>query len=123
MNTLNLSTKRGDTFAEVPFQINVNTVPLNLSGALIRMQLRTDYGGTVYLEFTSVNNDGITITNAANGEFKINETIIDLEAKAYKYDIEITLSKLTLLMLLIQHLLILVYMIFLNSPILVLIHS
>ena len=92
MNILNLSTKRGDTFAEVPFQINVNAVPLNLSGALIRMQLRTDYGGTVYLELTSVNNNGITITNAANGEFKINETIIDLEARAYKYDIEITLS-------------------------------
>ena len=92
MNTLNLSTKRGDTFAEVPFQINVNTAPLNLSGALIRMQLRTDYGGTVYQEFTSVNDEGITITNAANGEFKINETIINLEARAYKYDIEITLS-------------------------------
>jgi hypothetical protein len=92
MNTLNLTTKRGDTFAEVPFQINVNTVPLNLAGALIRMQLRTDYGGQVYLELTSVDNDGITITNPANGEFKINQTIIDLEAKSYKYDIEITLS-------------------------------
>ena len=92
MNTLNLSTKRGDTFAEVPFQINVNAVPLDLTGALIRMQLRTDYGGTVYQEFTSINNEGITITNATNGEFKINETIINLEARAYKYDIEITLS-------------------------------
>jgi hypothetical protein len=92
MNTLNLTTKRGDTFAEVPFQINVNTVPLNLAGALIRMQLRTDYGGIVYQEFTSINNEGITITNAANGEFKINETIINLDSRAYKYDIEITLS-------------------------------
>jgi hypothetical protein len=92
MNTLNLSTKRGDTFAEVPFQINVNTVPLDLTGAVIRMQLRTDYGGDVYLELTSVDSNGITITNAANGEFKINETIIELEAFSYKYDIQITLS-------------------------------
>jgi hypothetical protein len=92
MNTLNLSTKRGDTFAEVPFQINVNTVPLDLTGAVIRMQLRTDYGGDVYLELTSVDSNGITITNATNGEFKINETIIELEAFSYKYDIQITLS-------------------------------
>ena len=92
MSTLNLSAKRGDTFAEVPFQINVNTVPLDLTGAVIRMQLRTDYGGDVYLELTSVGSNGITITNASNGEFKINETIIELEAFSYKYDIQITLS-------------------------------
>ena len=92
MNTLNLSTKRGDTFEEVPFQINVNAVPLNLAGAVIRMQLRTDYVGDVYLELTSVDSSGITITNAANGAFKINKTIIELESFSYKYDIQITLS-------------------------------
>lgn len=92
MNTLNLSAKRGDTFSEVPFQINVNTVPLDLTGAVIRMQLRTDYGGDVYLDLTSVESNGITITNPTNGEFKINDIIIDIQPLSYKYDIQITLS-------------------------------
>jgi len=92
MNNLNITAKRGDTFMEVPFQINVNAVPLNLTGAVLRMQLRTDYGGDVYLDLTSVNNDGLTITNAANGMFKTNQRIIELEAFSYKYDIQITLA-------------------------------
>ena len=92
MNNLNITAKRGDTFMEVPFQINVNAVPLDLTGAVIRMQLRTDYGGDVYLDLTSVDSNGITITNATNGEFKINQRIIELEAFSYKYDIQITLA-------------------------------
>jgi hypothetical protein len=92
MNNLNITAKRGDTFTEVPFQINVNSVPLDLTGAVIRMQLRTDYGGDIYLDLTSVDSNGITITNAANGEFKINQMIIELESFAYKYDIQITLA-------------------------------
>jgi hypothetical protein len=92
MNTLNLTTKRGDTFEEVPFQINVDTVPLNLVGAVIKMQLRKDYGGEVLLDLTSIENKGITIHNPLNGGFKINKTIIDIESGSYKYDIQIKLS-------------------------------
>lgn len=92
MNKLNITAKRGDTFMEVPFQINVNAVPLDLTGAILRMQLRTDYGGDVYLDLTSVNDNGLTITNPTNGEFKINQRIIELEAFSYKYDIQITLA-------------------------------
>jgi hypothetical protein len=86
---LNFSTKRGDTFAVVPFQINKDGLPLNLTGAIIRMQLRKSPGGTIYLNLTSVSNLGITITNGLNGAFKINEMILNLEPNVYLYDIEI----------------------------------
>ena len=87
---LNFSTKRGDTFAEVPFQINKDGIPLDLTGAIIHMQLRKSPGGTVYLNLTSVSNLGITMTSALDGAFKINEMILNLEANVYLYDIEIT---------------------------------
>jgi hypothetical protein len=87
---LNFSTKRGDTFAEVPFQINKDGIPLNLTGAIIHMQLRKSPGSTVYLNLTSVSNLGITMTSALDGAFKINEMILNLEANVYLYDIEIT---------------------------------
>ena len=87
---LNFSTKRGDTFAEVPFQINKDGIPLDLTGAIIHMQLRKSPGSTVYLNLTSVANAGITIISALNGSFKINEMILNLEANVYLYDIEIT---------------------------------
>jgi hypothetical protein len=86
---LNFSTKRGDTFAEVPFQINKDGVPIDLTGAIIRMQLRKSPGGTIYLNLTSVSNLGITITSEPDGAFKINEMILNLEPNVYLYDIEI----------------------------------
>jgi hypothetical protein len=87
---LNFSTKRGDTFAEVPFQINKDGIPLDLTGAIIHMQLRKSPGSTVYLDLISTASAGITITNAINGAFKINEMILNLEPNVYLYDIEIT---------------------------------
>jgi hypothetical protein len=89
MNTLDFTHKKGDTFDEVPFQIFFNTVPLDISDAIIRMQLRLEYGGNVYLALTSVDNEGITILDAVNGIFKINEQIINIKANSYIYDIEI----------------------------------
>ena len=79
---------KGDTFEAVNFQMLVNTVPLNLTGATLRMQLRKEYGGVVFLSLTSVANAGITITTAASGLFKINKQIINLDAANYIYDIE-----------------------------------
>jgi hypothetical protein len=89
MSTLDFTHKKGDTFDEVPFQIFFNTVPLDISDAIIRMQLRLEYGGNVYLALTSVDNEGITILDAVNGIFKINEQIINIKANSYIYDIEI----------------------------------
>lgn len=86
---LNFQNIKGDTFDEVSFELLLNSNPYSLVDAVIRMQLRKEYGGIVFLSLTSVANAGITITNAANGLFKINEQIIDICAFNYIYDIEI----------------------------------
>jgi len=80
---------KGDTFELVNFQMLVNSVALNLTGCTLRMQLRKEYGGIVYLSLTSVASAGITITTAASGLFKINKQIINIDAANYIYDIEL----------------------------------
>ena len=83
-STLNFTTKRGDTFKQTDFQINVNEVPLDLTDGDVKMQLRKEAGGVVALEVP------ITIFDPTNGEFCIDEQIIDIQACTYKYDIQIT---------------------------------
>jgi hypothetical protein len=91
--SLQFKHKKGDTFDQVAFQVKINDVVVDLTGATIRMQLRKTYDDTVAaLSLTSVGSAGITITNAANGEFKINTQIIDIEVYNYVYDIQIAFS-------------------------------
>jgi hypothetical protein len=80
---------KGDSFEAVNFALLVNTVALNLTGCTLRMQLRKEYGGIVYLSLTSVASAGITITNATTGLFRINKQIINIDANNYIYDIEL----------------------------------
>lgn len=89
---LNFSTKRGDTFDEVLFELKKDGTAINLTGAIIHMQLRKAAGGPVFLNLTSAGSAGITITDATAGKFKINSVIINLEANVYLYDIEITFA-------------------------------
>jgi hypothetical protein len=86
--SLNFQHIKSDTFEAVNFEINVDTVPVDLSDTIIRMQLRKEYGGVVGLSLTSVGNAGITITDAVNGLFRINQQIINIPAFNYIYDIE-----------------------------------
>lgn len=86
--SLNFSHIKGDTFEAVNFEIKIDNVVVNLTNTIIRMQLRKEYGGVVALSLTSIANAGITITNAANGLFKINEQIINIDASNYIYDIQ-----------------------------------
>jgi len=84
---------KGDTFDQVDFQLKINDVAVNLTGAVIRMQLRKSYSDTTAaLSLTSVSSAGITITNALEGRFRINTQIIDIEVYNYVYDIQITLA-------------------------------
>ena len=83
---------KGDTFEAVNFEILLNSVALNLTGCTLRMQLRKEYGGIVYLSLTSVASAGITITTPLTGLFKINKQIINIEAANYIYDIELIKS-------------------------------
>ena len=84
---LNLKTIRGNTFARMPFELLQNNVPIDLTGAEIKMQLRKECNGVVYLELDQRNN-GITITDAVNGKFQIDEQIINTLTKALSIEIE-----------------------------------
>ncbi len=86
MKTVNFTHKRGDTFYQTPINIKVNSVDLDLTGAVILMQLRKEAGGVVM--FTPA----LSITDAVGGDFQIDEQIINIPACTYQYDIQITLS-------------------------------
>ena len=60
---LNFQSIKGDTFEEVTFELLLNDEPYSLEDAIIRMQLRKEYGGIPFLSLTSVANAGITITD------------------------------------------------------------
>jgi hypothetical protein len=90
---MNFTHIKGDTFDEVAFSIKINNVVLDLTGAVIKMQLKKNSNDTVpALSFTSVSSAGITITNATGGLFKINQQIINIEVFNYVYDIQLTLA-------------------------------
>ena len=86
--SLNFTHKRGDTFNEVPFEIKINDVAVDLSDTIIRMQLRKEYGKIVSLNLTSVDTARLTITTAVDGLNTINEQVINIEAGNYLYDIQ-----------------------------------
>lgn len=90
--SLNFTHKKGDTFYEVDFEILKNQEAIDLTDAVIRMQVRKNYGDAIVLNFTSVDNEGITITDAVDGKFKINQRIIDIPAYNYIYDIQFTID-------------------------------
>ena len=87
--SLNFQNIKGDTFEEVNFELIINGDAVDLTDAIIRMQLRKEYGGVVGLSLTSVDNAGITITDAIHGLFKINKQVINIAPYNYLYDIEI----------------------------------
>lgn len=89
---------KGDTFVGTSFTVTVNTVALNLTNAVIKMQLKSNQNyltSKAVLELSTVNG-GLTTANAANGIFQINSQIIDIPAGIYYYDIEIKLSDNTI---------------------------
>ena len=89
--SLNFDNTKGDTFNEVAFKLQINSIDVDLSDAVIKMQLKKSYkDSATILSLTSVASDGITITDGAAGEFKINEQIIDIPVHNYVYDIQIT---------------------------------
>lgn len=79
---------KGNTFEEVLFQYKLNGVSVDITNFIIKMQLRKEHEGVVYLELTSVASNGITISNGTDGMFKINKQVIDIKAGNYIYDIE-----------------------------------
>jgi hypothetical protein len=90
---MNFTHIKGDTFDEVAFSIKINNIALDLTGAVLKMQLKKNSNDvSPSLSLTSVGSAGITINNATGGLFKINQQIINIEVFNYVYDIQLTLA-------------------------------
>jgi len=84
------SALRGDTWSGITsITITNSGVPISLSGALIKMQLREDVDSPVALEL-STTNGLITITNPLSGVFQIPPQVINIPFGTYNYDIQVT---------------------------------
>lgn len=81
--------KRGDTYNDVSFTINVNGVAQDLTGAAIKMWLVNANQQSPAADFNTVNGK-LIITNAVGGIFRTNIGIVLLPAAQYYYDIQIT---------------------------------
>lgn len=79
---------KNDTFNGVSFTVNVNSSPLNLTSGNIIASFRRGYDDPR----TLITGSGITITNEASGQFRIDSSVINWPAGLYNYDIQITLS-------------------------------
>ena len=86
---LNASFVQGDTFA-LAFSGSTGGTPINLTGAVIKMTIQAEND-----IFLSTLNGGISITNAANGQFTVNmpsaQTALILPG-VYLYDLWIESS-------------------------------
>lgn len=84
--------RKGDSFDGVEFTITVNSSPLILTGASIRMDMRETPLGTLVKSFYSPDG-GITISSPTTaGKFVLDKQIIDIPAFKYYYDIQILLE-------------------------------
>ncbi len=83
---------KNDTFRSVQFIFEQNDLPIDLTGVGIRIQFRYRCKtGKVVKDIS--NGSGVTITDAINGTFEIDQfTPIDWEVGSYYYDVQITFT-------------------------------
>lgn len=79
----------GDTFEALIITLEEDSSPIDLTAATIEIDFET-LSGQKKLELTV--GDGITINDALNGEFQIDEQVISLPTGRYKYDIQVTIG-------------------------------
>jgi hypothetical protein len=80
----------GDTWDGFTFEYKEDDVAVNLTGATIRMTLKSDTGGTITLSST---NSGFVITTPAAGIFSCAKVSrMDYPPGTYLGDLEITLA-------------------------------
>lgn len=83
---------RGDTFDGTVFTVTVNGIPLDLTGASIKMSLVTDLKTFEPVLTLSTPSSGMSIVSATAGKFQINKQVISLAPNNYYFDIQITLA-------------------------------
>jgi hypothetical protein len=85
----------GDTWEGISsITLRNNNIPLNLEGADIIMQVRSNYNNTanpLYLELTTENEE-ISVPFPADGSLSINPLIVDLPVGIYDYSLQVKFS-------------------------------
>ena len=79
--------ERGDTFSGYQFTLEVNGAAKDLTDAIIVLTLDKGFGS-----LSTVDSGGLTITDATNGIFTIDEQIINFAARTHNYEITFTFS-------------------------------
>lgn len=82
---------KGDTFKGLTVTITKNSAPVDLTGAAIAIQFKTGSKVGYVSKSLSVGN-GITITDAANGVFKIEPFQTNMGVGRNFYDTQITIG-------------------------------
>lgn len=85
--------KRGDTWGGIGFvELIQDEVPMDLTGASVLMQMRRKPShGLVVAEWTT-EDDSIVIQDAANGILRVMPKLMDVPAKCYHWDLEVTFA-------------------------------
>jgi hypothetical protein len=88
----NFTAPQGDTWKGFTAEFLINDEAVDLTGALIKMQLRKTFcDSVVALEFST--EDGtILIDDPTNGRFSVEPRIINIPSKQYAYDVEVLLA-------------------------------
>ena len=84
--------KTGDTFNGVDFELLINGLPKDLTGATIKMQLKKDKNSPAVLTLSSTVPEQINITDALSGLFSIVNQVISVPEGNYIYDIQFTFA-------------------------------
>ena len=80
--------EKGDTYEGSTFTVLVNGVALDLTDATISVKL---WGGSDTYTLTTTDGE-LTITDAANGVFTVDEQVINFNARTYCHEFTFTLS-------------------------------
>ena len=83
-------TVKGNTFVGVEFNLQNNGTAIDITGATIALiaKIWDQEGADAVISLDTT--DGITITDATEGKFEVDEQVIDVEARCYEYDIKVT---------------------------------
>lgn len=103
MNVYDISTVKGDTWNGFNTTIIKNASALDITDSIIRLQVKKNVGDSCYqLEFSSLSTieNVITITNPLSGQFTVEPEIIDITAREYVYDCQLTLADETVITIL-----------------------
>lgn len=87
-----LTIEQGATWSQVIYYQDAANAPISLVNCTIRMMARTSFSANTTVLSLSSSTGGITVTNAANGTFALQQTAAqtsNLTAGTYVYDLEL----------------------------------